>query len=73
MLQPDQKELILKELWTDFYAWVDSHSTRGLTDILDFEMYDRVIDCWSITIDEQEYTNPSIELLIKLYTKTHVV
>lgn len=73
MLQPEQKEIILKLLWIDFYNWVDSHSTRGVTDILDFAEYHRHIDCWSITIDEKEYTNPSIELLIKLYNKTHEV
>ena len=71
MLQPEQKETILKELWNDFYDWVDSHSTRGLTDILDFAEYHRHIDCWSVLIDEERYTNPSIELLIKLYAKSN--
>ncbi len=68
MLQPEQKEFILKNIWIHFYKWVKEHSTRGLTDILDFAEYDRYIDCWSITIDGQEYTNPSMEQLIELYT-----
>ena len=52
----------------DFQKWVDERSTRGLTDILDFDKYDRFIDCWSITVDGKEYVNPSMELLIKLYS-----
>ena len=67
MLQPEQKEAILKELWIHFYNWVEEHSTRGLTDIMDFSGYDRYIDCWSITIDGKEYANPSMEQLIYLY------
>ena len=71
MLQPKQKDIILKELWLHFYKWVEDHSTRGLTDILDFKHYDRHIDCWIITVDGRKYANPSIEQLIKLYSKSH--
>lgn len=52
-----------------FINWVRSHSTAGLTDILDFSRYDRFVDCWSITVDEVETVNPSMEFLIELYDK----
>ena len=51
-----------------FTEWVKRHSTCGLTEPLDFSKYDRFVDSWSITVDGETITNPSLDQVVELYT-----
>ena len=53
-----------------FEQWVWDHSTCGLTEVLDFSKYGKYIDSWSITIDGETITNPSLEEVWRLYQKS---
>ena len=66
----DQKEII-KRIWDHFSKWVNEHSTRGLTDVLDFSQYDRYVDCWSITVNGKTIVNPSMDQLVMEYSNSN--
>lgn len=56
-----------------FTEWVKEHSTCGLTEPLDFSKYDRLVDSWSITVDNITIVNPTLDKVVEMYIRARFI